>query len=291
LISDRGEAGRIRIAATPEGCAWRASSDSSWLQVFPLTGTGSRELSYTIYPNLTVRPRNARVNVNGSTLTFTQVQGGQDENQRFVALMYFAAFGRYPSAGDLAFHMGTMPDRANKAADFFFSAEFDLTGRFIAGAYRGLLRRLPEYSGWLFQRNAIATGVITQQSLVANMLESAEFKLHHPSLTNEQFVRMLYAQILEREPSPADMQFHLSTLREGTLAQRAQKATEFLAGAEFTRRVGSDLTTMLLYALFLQRDATPEEFAHTRARMTDQASVRQVIREFIASSEFRGLLI
>ena len=47
-------------------------------------------------------------------------------------------------------------------------------GRFIAGLYVGLPGRDAEYDGWLFQRNALATGGATPPGLVLNFLNSSD---------------------------------------------------------------------------------------------------------------------
>ncbi|HYO83777.1 MAG TPA: hypothetical protein VES20_20410, partial [Bryobacteraceae bacterium] len=110
---------------------------------------------------------------------------------------------------------------------------------------------------------------------------------------NEQFVRLLYRDVLGRTgtPSTSEMEFQLKALGAGTAEDRARSATSFFLVPEFTSRVNADLNAQLLYFLFLQRDPTPTEYQTTRARITDDASVRQIIRELINSSEFRGLLI
>lgn len=46
-------------------------------------------------------------------------------------------------------------------SNFVTSSEFNLGGRFTAGLYVGILARDAGYSGWLFQRNALATGLVS----------------------------------------------------------------------------------------------------------------------------------
>jgi hypothetical protein len=268
---------------------------TSWLQVFPLSGTGNGDLSFRAFPNLALRPRSGKIWVNGTVVTLTQGQAGPNEDERFIALMYFAAFGRYPSPADISFHLSTMTDRAVKAADFFTSDEFKMGGRFIAGIYLGLLRRLPEYGGWLFQRDAVATqGAGAPQALTRNFLQSPEYLAANPSQTNEQFVSYLYTNILGRSPSPADLAFHVSTLGAGDIVARGQKATEFLLVPEYDMRVGGDLMTTLLFFVFFQRDPTAEEFQALRARIPNGISRDQlvpVIRDLMKAADFRALLI
>lgn len=292
----KGEKGKIRITTSPAGCAWNSSSDSAWLQVFPLTGSGNADLSYTVYPNLSVRPRSAKILVNGSVLPVNQGQAIEPENVRFIAALYFATFGRYPTANEASFHLNSMgSDRAAKAADFFTSAEFNFQGRFIAGVYLGILGRLPEYGGWFFQRNAVAqAGAGAQQALAANFLQSQEFLQRNPGLTSEQFIRFLYQSILGRPASQAEVNWQTSMLGNGNITARAQKATEFLNVPEYSARTGPDLLANLIYFVFLQRAPTAEEFTAMRARIPTGATKQQltpIIREILESAEYRKLLI
>ena len=50
---------------TTAGCNWTASSNASWLEIFPLTGTNSASIQWTAYPNFGTAQRTAVVTVGG----------------------------------------------------------------------------------------------------------------------------------------------------------------------------------------------------------------------------------
>jgi len=154
-----------------------------------------------------------------------------------------------------------------------------------------ILNRNAEYGGWLFIRNALTTGAVQYTDLVHNFLESAEFKLSNPSLTNRQFAALMYRQILLREGTSAELDFMESALAGGL--SRVQFATNFLQSTEFRLGTGPRLTTFVLYACLLLRDAMNTEFTNAVTRLSPPANtpVTTLISEILASSEFAGLFL
>jgi len=279
---------------TGDACAWLAASDQPWAQVFPISWTGSRPVEYTVLPNFTTRSRTALLSIAGQPFTVTQPGSTEFEMRRFVRQMYFNFFGRLPSEAEVEFNVNAISagivTRTSLVLNFFNSAEFNLAGRFIAGLYVGILNRNAEYGGWLFNRNALTSGAVQYTSLVNNFLDSAEFKLNNPSLTNRQFAALMYRQILLREGASAELDFMEAALAGGL--SRVQFATNFLQSLEFRLGTGPRLTTFVLQACLLLRDATPTEFANAVMRLSPPSNtpVSTLFSEMLASVEFADLL-
>lgn len=290
-ILSPGESSRFDISTAPANCAWTATSSARWLSVFPQSGRGNAGIFWTAFPNLTVQVRTARININGTVFTVTQQQSILSEDQRFVADLYFAFLGRYPTDAELAFHLGNLPatGRTGLASNFLNSAEFNLVGRFVAGLYVGILNRDAEYAGWLFQRNAVATGFTTPAALVGAFINSAEFQLNNAGINNDNFVRLLYRQILLREPAPAEVAFQSATLSDAQ--SRINLATNFLNSPEFRITTGPRLTAFLLYALLLQRDPSPSELQTLVSRIGSGTPATVPISELLASYEFLRIVL
>jgi hypothetical protein len=66
-----GGSGQIQVTATA-GTAWTATSDASWLQVSPASGTGSGVVNFTATYNDTVDERDATVSINGLWIAVSQ---------------------------------------------------------------------------------------------------------------------------------------------------------------------------------------------------------------------------
>jgi hypothetical protein len=178
--------------------------------------------------------------------------------------------------------------RAQMVRNFFNSPEFNLGGRFVAGLYVGVLNRDAEYSGWLFQRNALATGVVNPNQLVSNFINSDEFELNNGTLTDQAFVRLLYRQVLLREPAQTEVDFQAGALAAGLT--RVQLATNFLNSPEFREGTGPRLTAFLLYALILQRDPMVSERALRESQIASGTDLTGLMAEFLNSPEFQQLL-
>jgi M6 family metalloprotease-like protein len=278
--------------ATGSGCAWSARSDSAWLQPFPLGGSGAGTVEYTVFPNFSTRARTATLALAGNSVFVNQAAAEGTNAERFVALVYFTFLGRMPSASEIAQQAGALGagvSRSALAMSFFNTPEFNLGGRFVAGLYVGLLDRDAEYDGWLFQRNAYATGIVTQLQLVRNYLDSDEYKLKFGTPDNSTFVRLLYQHILLRTPTQSEVDYQVANavIPHG----RVQTAANLLNSAEFRAGVGPRLTAFLLYACLLQRDPSSSERALRIAQVQAAApELATLIGEIVNGPEFRTVV-
>jgi hypothetical protein len=256
------------------------------------------QASYSVFPNFTPAARTGVATFAGQTFTVTQAGNPLNADQRFVQLLYFSFFGRLPSQTELDFQVtnglgpGPNKDYAQLAMNFLNSPEFNIGGRFIAGLYVGLLDRNAEYSGWLFQRNAMINRVVDPLGLIANFLNGDEYELRFGNPSNEEFVRLLYRYILLREASPSDVQFQASQLAPAGNLTRAQLASNFLNSPEFRQGTGARLTAFLLYATLLQRDPSPADlqFRMNQLANATQATVKALVADFINTPEFRAVV-
>jgi hypothetical protein len=133
----------------------------------------------------------------------------------------------------------------------------------------------------------MVTGSIAPVLLVGSFINSEEFRLTFGTLSDAAFVRLLYRNILRREPSQEEVEF-----QSGALAglSRGQLASNFLNSSEFRIGFGPRLTAFLLYATLLTRDASPSELSSIEARLKGGMSLRPVVDEILSSVEFRSVL-
>ncbi|HYO80594.1 MAG TPA: DUF4214 domain-containing protein [Bryobacteraceae bacterium] len=293
-----GVAGTVSIS-TNGPCVWTASSNVKWLHVLPLSGTASTEAGFTVFPNFGTQPRIGAITVtNGAftqTFTVTQASSALTRQQRYITLLYQNFLGRYPQQHEIDFYtnlLGSTHTELDLATSFFNTPEFNLGGRLIAAAYVTLLNRLPDFSGWQFNRNALVTGLVNQTQLVSNFVNSPEFQQRWGTLSNEAFVTLLYQQVLSRTPQPSEVTFHASRLNAG-LDTRGNVATVFLSSPEFVARANQQrqLTAYLLHATYLQRDASAGEMLSRETQLADpNVPLQTIIQQFITSPEFNTQL-
>jgi hypothetical protein len=282
--------GTLQLAAAAPSCSWTASSSASWAQVYPLAGAGPASISYTIFPNFTTLERTATLTAGGKTVTITQAGATGTLNERFVKLLYFNLLGRMPTPAEISLQVTAIQtsSRVQLAANFFNSAEFNLGGRFIAGLYVGLLNRDAEYSGYLFQRNAMLSGAIAQTTLVSNFMASAEYGLRYGNPSNSEFVRLLYRHILLREAGQTEVDFHTGNLQAGMT--RVTLASNFLNTKEFREGTQARLNAFLVFASLLMRGPNPTEHAARIEELLAGKTIPQMIEEITTSREFTNLM-
>ena len=172
--------------------------------------------------------------------------------------------------------------RASAIAAVFMSPAFTASSRFIAGLYVGLLDRDPEFSGWSYQRQALLSGITSQEELVNNFLGSPEFKLKYGLQTNEAFIRMLYRQVLFREASAAELSFHVSTLAN-RIVSRTQVAKNFLNSVEFGLGAEHRVTVFLAHACLEGTDVLPAVMRREVEDLGRGKPLSQFIAEVLAN--------
>jgi hypothetical protein len=267
--------------------------------VFPLRGTGSANVSYTVFPNFSTASRSATFTIAGRTFQITQAANTASADHRFVELLYFNFLGRLPTAAEreLQVTQGLRPPatRADLTMNFLTGEEFNTGGRFIAGLYVGLLDRDAEYDGWLFQRNALSTSIVNHDRLVENFISAEEYRLKFGTPDDPTFVRLLYRHILMREPSQPEVDHQVAALRAlnaGNHNGRVIIARNFLSSAEFRAGTGPRLTSFLLYATLLQRDGSQPEREFREHQLSPPAStpLKTLVLDFLAAPEFERLL-
>jgi hypothetical protein len=286
-LNASGGSGTV-VVPTQAGCPWSFHSDSPWLTVFPASGVGPSTVTWTALPNFAADYRVGHLML-GDVAFFVGEYGSPDpDDARLVKLAYYAFLGRYPTQAELDFQMAALEagfSRTSLIDSFASSQEFQLGGRFIAGLYYGILNRDAEYSGWLYQRNAMLSGQVTASTLIDNFLNSQEYRLRFGTPDNAGFVRLLYRNVLMREATQAEVDFQVNALVTRQVSRNVMTYA-FLNSAEFARLAGPRLTAFLAYAALLGRDGTDFELTDTAASITGGLTQRGLIDSIVNGREF-----
>jgi hypothetical protein len=274
---------------TAAGCNWTASSNASWLEIFPLSGTGSASIQWTAYPNFGTQQRTAVATVGGRTFTVTQTASPEALLRRFIRLLYFSFLARAASDTEVTNWVNSGQTRAQIATSFLNSQEFNLGGRFTAGLYIGIIDRDAEFTGWQFQRQALARSIVNHDQLVSNFLNSAEFDLKFGALTNAQFIALMYENILLRPAGQSEINAWLDVM-SNPANTRTVIARSFLRSREFEQGTGPRLLAFLLYSTLLLRDGTQSERSALETQLANPAQLPVLIDQFANGSEINTLL-
>jgi hypothetical protein len=286
-----GAEGSVHLNVIGANCSWAAAGPSRWFGVYPLSGqtsTGTVPITWNAAPNFGTQARTTTVSIAGQTLNILQQANPLSLDRRFIQLMYWSFFGRLPAQWELDFHANSGLNRIDMALNFWNSDEFFTGGRFIAGLYVGLLDRNPEFTGWAFQRRALAGRIVTSDQLVSNFLGGPEYAARFGPLTNTDFVRQMYRQVLFREAADEEVTFYESVLLGGS--SRTAVARSFLGSTEFRISTAKRLTILLLYFTLLQRDPLPPDTGWVDQLIASGLDTKALIAAVLNSIEFQASL-
>lgn len=187
--------------------------------------------------------------------------GGLD-NAGFVELLYSNVLGRGADAGGLARWTGDLNggvERAQVVLGFSDSAEFiNTTARpalaFANDAapmmwsddvfrlYQATLNRAPDLGGFMNWTARLGSG-ISFEDVTAGFVGSPEFTATYADLSNDDFVALLYANVLDRVADVGGLENWTAQLDAGTT--RAQVVKGFSQSAEFATATTYALTSWM----------------------------------------------
>ncbi len=206
----------------------------------------------------------------------------------FTTQQYLDLLDRAPDQAGLNFWLNQLSTggntRASLAANFFTSAEFSNGGLNIIKFYIAVFRRDPDFGGFLFNYNAFIGGQ-PLSAILNQFLTSPEFQNTYGTLTNSDFVNLIYQNVFGRAPDSGGYNYYLGLLNNGQIT-RAGVMGQFIASSEFSGTVRARAYSNLLYMGFLRRTADPVGLNFWTNALANQAALPSVINNFITSPEY-----
>jgi hypothetical protein len=176
----------------------------------------------------------------------------------FPMQQYRDFLAREGDAGGITFYTnqlnGNASLRGNVIENFYNSPEFQGVGSPVARLYFAAFLRIPDYAGLIFQINVFRSGA-SLAAIANNFTLSPEFTTRYGSLTDTQYVTLLYVNILERTPVQAEVDFHVNRMANGTT--RGEVLVGFSESPEYTARTANDVYVTMMYVGMLRR--APEQ--------------------------------
>lgn len=181
----------------------------------------------------------------------------------FVTRQYQDLLGRAPTANELSLWSGMLAAGSAKAggvvAELRRSADnlanVDPTTRL----YRAYFLRIPDADGlrhWIAQRRSGQSLAGISQFFAS----SSEFERRYGTLTDQQFVALIYRNILGRPADSGGTAYWVSQLASGA-RNRGQVMIGFSESSEYTRKQASEVTASVITIAMLGRAPTETEFA------------------------------
>ena len=196
-----------------------------------------------------------------------------DDTQFFVRQHYLDFLGREPDLGGLGFWSNEIDKcgtdqacirlrRTAVSAAFFIEAEFQQTGSFVYGLYKGGLGRQPNYAEFTFDRSKVIAGAnlsSNREALASDFVARPAFvQLYPPALSNSEFVNQLFdtAQLV---PFTNERQQEIAAMNAGKT--RAQVLSDMVQLQAFTSRELNPSFVLMQYFGYLRRDPDPGGYA------------------------------
>ncbi len=184
-----------------------------------------------------------------------------------------------------AINTGTQT-RGNLVETFFDSAEFQVAIAPVVRLYFAYFLRIPDYAGlnfWIGQFKAGSSLDTISQAFAS----SAEFNLTYGSLTNSQFVNLVYQNILGRAADAGGLAFWTGQLNSMAM-NRGQVMAAFSESPEYKIVIGNSVYVTMMYVGMLRRSPDQGGFDFWKGYLMSGNSGLALINGFIVSAEYRN---
>jgi hypothetical protein len=155
----------------------------------------------------------------------------------------------------------------------------------VARLYRASFLRSPDRGGlvhWIAARR----GGWTLGRIADAFVRSGEFADRYGSLSNRQFVELVYANVLQRTPDRGGIEFWTAQLDQRRRS-RGAVMVEFSDSNEFRGKQASEVTASVLPILLLGRAPTGQEFGAAVARLDGGGSIADEAARILATAEYQ----
>lgn len=224
-----------------------------------------------------------------------------DNTQFFVRQQYLDFLGREPDPGGLGFWSAEIDQcgtnqacirlrRVGVSAAFFIEAEFQQTGSFVYGLYKGGLGRQPNYSEFALDRSKVVAGanlVASKEALANDFVQRSEFtQLYPAAMTNSEFVNKLF-DTAGLTPFSAERQQQIDAMNTGKT--RTQVLRDVIEIPQFRARELNPSFVLMQYFGYLRRDPDPGGYAFWLDILDNREpnNYLAMVCAFITSSEYQ----
>lgn len=167
--------------------------------------------------------------------------------------------------------------------EFMGSAEFGLRIAPVVRLYFTTFLRLPDYEGLLTWVNAANAGWSLER-IADEFTTSEEFSLTYGELSDEEFVELLYNNVLERGSDPAGRSDWVARLESGQ--SRGAILVGFSESPEYRSKSEHEVIVTMAYLGMLRRAPEDGGFEYWVKRMDDGLSRYELMAGFFRSDEY-----
>jgi hypothetical protein len=207
----------------------------------------------------------------------------------FVNRQYQDLTAKAPTPGSLAFWIGALGNGSRTKGDLIEglrrgsdnTTNVDPTVRL----YRAFLQRTPDAGGLRFWVTRRRNGSWTLVRMAQSFATSSEFINKYGALTNEQFVKRIYTDVLERTPDSGGVTFWTNQL-DTHRRSRGAVMVGFSESSEYKRKQAENTDVAAAYIFLMGRKPTTFEVADWVARQKDGTSQAELAKELLTSAKY-----
>ena len=211
-----------------------------------------------------------------------------NDTTEFVKQQYRDFLNREGDSGGVQFWKNQIDSGAMAKAQvidsFFWSAEFAQRIAPIVRLYFAYFLRIPDYGGLMYWIGQY-TGGMPLGAISGFFAGSLEFQQRYGNLSNEQFVNLIYQNILGRLPDPGGYAFWIGQLNYGAMT-RGQVMVGFSESAEYRTMIGNEVYVTMMYIGMLRRSPDQGGFNFWVNYLDTGNSRLVLINEFLYSVEY-----
>jgi hypothetical protein len=212
-------------------------------------------------------------------------------NARLFAMQQYRDFlNREGDPGGISFWTDQVASGATSRAqcieNFFNSAEFQSGAAPIVRLYFAFFNRIPDFGGLMYWIGNLRSGFYSLDQIASSFAGSAEFQGTYGSLTNAQFVDLIYHNLLGREPDSGGFAFWTHQLDSGQMS-RGQVMRNFSESSEYQSLSFSKVYVTMAYVGMLRRAPDQGGFDFWVGYMNTNSGLA-LINGFLASTEYHN---
>jgi alpha-tubulin suppressor-like RCC1 family protein len=157
----------------------------------------------------------------------------------------------------------------------------------VTRLYRAFLLRVPDKGGLEFWIKRRRTGAWTLNRIADSFATSSEFKTRYGKLSNLDFVKLIYDNVLERPYDSSGLGFWTRQL-DGKRKTRGAVMANFSESNEYKRKQAAEVTVSVLRIMLLGRAPTTAEFNAEVTAIEAGQSTTDYAAGLLSTIEFLG---
>lgn len=181
----------------------------------------------------------------------------------FLTAQFKDFLGRNPSNADLTFYRDLL-DYGTRSPEWVMqvlleSKECDTKTHAIARLYQAFYKRLPDTGGFNYWMDAARNGGWGLHRIAEQFTRAPEFRTMYGTLTNPEYVDLVYRNVLGRNAEPAGKQWWVEQLDAGMTRGRAMIG--FSESPEYKKAQSTRMHVVSCYGVMLNRVPTASELS------------------------------